>query len=249
LANYRFGFNGQEGDNEVYGDKNSYNFEFRSYDARVGRWWGVDPLSDKYPSLTPYAYCANNPVRYVDPTGMAAEDNDFTLKLDIDKDPTRYRNTKGELLYETQDNLDVDIIVPDANVPNLESELQTAKDNRTINDAKTNQQKMHVLGNTPQEYSDKATKGMNDYWATGYRETYEEAYTKGKSQFSLGQIASAIIAGIATENNDSSGEMRHGGRSAGISEENSDRKNGRINRLNPPKSFKNNQPLIQLKSK
>ena len=29
----------------------------------------VDPMSDKYPSLSPYVYCANNPVKLVDPNG------------------------------------------------------------------------------------------------------------------------------------------------------------------------------------
>ena len=33
-------------------------------------WLSVDPLSDKYPSLSPYTYCANNPVILVDPDGM-----------------------------------------------------------------------------------------------------------------------------------------------------------------------------------
>jgi RHS repeat-associated protein len=66
---YRFGFNGQESDNEVYGFKASYAFEFRNYDARLGRWWGIDPLWQKYPNLSPYAYCANNPIRYIDPDG------------------------------------------------------------------------------------------------------------------------------------------------------------------------------------
>lgn len=35
----------------------------------VSIWLSVDPLSDKYPSLSPYAYCANNPVIYIDPDG------------------------------------------------------------------------------------------------------------------------------------------------------------------------------------
>ena len=32
-------------------------------------WLSVDPLSDKYPHISPYAYCGWNPVKYVDPDG------------------------------------------------------------------------------------------------------------------------------------------------------------------------------------
>jgi hypothetical protein len=32
-------------------------------------WLSVDPMADKYPSLSPYAYCAWNPIRLVDPDG------------------------------------------------------------------------------------------------------------------------------------------------------------------------------------
>lgn len=39
-------------------------------------WFSVDPLSDKYPSLSPYAYCANNPVILVDPDGMSYSEFD-----------------------------------------------------------------------------------------------------------------------------------------------------------------------------
>jgi RHS repeat-associated protein len=33
-------------------------------------WLSVDPMADKYPSISPYAYCAWNPVRLIDPDGM-----------------------------------------------------------------------------------------------------------------------------------------------------------------------------------
>jgi len=39
------------------------------YDSDISIWLSVDPLADKYPSLSPYAYCANNPVILVDPDG------------------------------------------------------------------------------------------------------------------------------------------------------------------------------------
>lgn len=43
----------------------------RHYDAALGRFTTVDPLSERYYSIGMYAYCNNNPVRYIDPTGMS----------------------------------------------------------------------------------------------------------------------------------------------------------------------------------
>jgi len=39
-------------------------------------WLSVDPMAEKYPSWSPYSYTLNNPVRYVDPTGMVVESPD-----------------------------------------------------------------------------------------------------------------------------------------------------------------------------
>ena len=35
------------------------------YNSDLSIWLSVDPLSDKYPNLSPYTYCADNPVRLV----------------------------------------------------------------------------------------------------------------------------------------------------------------------------------------
>jgi RHS repeat-associated protein len=57
--NYRYGFQGQESDDEVKGEGNSINFEFRMHDPRIGRFLSVDPLSAKYPHNSPYAFSEN----------------------------------------------------------------------------------------------------------------------------------------------------------------------------------------------
>ena len=41
----------------------------RYYNSDLSIWISVDPLADKYPNLSPYTYCAGNPVRLVDPNG------------------------------------------------------------------------------------------------------------------------------------------------------------------------------------
>ena len=44
-------------------------FGARYYDSGLSIWLSVDPMSDKYPSLSPYTYCSNKPVKLVDPDG------------------------------------------------------------------------------------------------------------------------------------------------------------------------------------
>lgn len=51
-------------------------------------WLSVDPMMDKYPSISPYAYCAWNPVKLVDPDGNEAIENDDW-----------YTNSKGEMKW------------------------------------------------------------------------------------------------------------------------------------------------------
>ena len=41
----------------------------RQYDPIIGRWFAQDPLSEKYYGISPYAFCAGNPVKYLDPNG------------------------------------------------------------------------------------------------------------------------------------------------------------------------------------
>ena len=62
----RYTFTGKERDLET---GFSY-FGARYYDSDLMTGWlSVDPMADKYPSLSPYAYCAWNPVKLVDPDG------------------------------------------------------------------------------------------------------------------------------------------------------------------------------------
>jgi RHS repeat-associated protein len=71
-ADYRYGFNGKEKDDELKGEGNSYDFGARMLDPRIGRWFARDPLESKYPSFSTYNYALNNPIYFIDPDGMAA---------------------------------------------------------------------------------------------------------------------------------------------------------------------------------
>ena len=60
-----FRFTGHERDSESGLD---YMLE-RSYANDIGRFLRPDPMQDQYPGISPYAYAANNPLKYVDPDG------------------------------------------------------------------------------------------------------------------------------------------------------------------------------------
>ena len=65
----RFKFTGKERDEESGYDY----FGARYYTSNLSMWLSVDPLADKYPNISPYAYCAWNPMKYVDPDGRDAK--------------------------------------------------------------------------------------------------------------------------------------------------------------------------------
>lgn len=67
---YRYFFNGQEGDNEVFGEVALHAFEYRMHDARLGRFWSVDPLAAKYPWNSTYAFAENSPVGFLELEGL-----------------------------------------------------------------------------------------------------------------------------------------------------------------------------------
>ena len=61
-------YNGKE--LEAAGGLNWYDYGARQYDPVLGRWNGIDPLCEDYYSETPYGYCGNDPINYIDPNGL-----------------------------------------------------------------------------------------------------------------------------------------------------------------------------------
>jgi RHS repeat-associated protein len=70
-------FSGKEKDLET---GYSY-FGARYYDSDLSIWLSVDPLADKYPSMSAYMYTAGNPVMLVDPDGMRIKGAGFFNNL------------------------------------------------------------------------------------------------------------------------------------------------------------------------
>ena len=66
----------------------------------ISRWFSPDPLSDEFPSWSPYNFVKNNPIRFIDPDGRSAEDivdkNGNKLDIRIVNNQLVYGNNVGQ---------------------------------------------------------------------------------------------------------------------------------------------------------
>ena len=106
---YRYGFQGQEKDDELKGSGNSWNYKYRMHDARVGRFFSVDPLKDKYPWNSVYAFSENRLIDGIELEGLEWAPYDASgNRLDITVDG--WRDNVVEYRWEGYDG-ELDILI------------------------------------------------------------------------------------------------------------------------------------------
>jgi RHS repeat-associated protein len=96
---YRYLFQGQEMDDEVKGDGNSVNFEYRMHDPRLGRFFAIDPLFKDYPWNSPYAFSENIVIDHIELEGLEKAKPDGSADLNSQKPLTT--TLSGSLLNQS----------------------------------------------------------------------------------------------------------------------------------------------------
>ncbi len=195
-------------------------------------WLSVDPMSDKYPSISPYNYCMWNPMKLVDPDGNETEE-----------EVTKYYNYKGYLLYETNDGLDVIVLVK--NEKELESDLRRMKSSNQIDSPMANKElhtKYGTLDYHQKEESGENNNFLSDIWTLYYKQGYNDGYYNHNTWPK--RILYAFISSLNDDTVDSSPQDMNGGYSCGVEGGKRARELGEINLFNP--KFKSTREKLKL---
>jgi len=79
IVDIKQGFNNKEKSHKTNSQTN-YDYGFRIYNAGIGKFLSVDPLTKKYPWWTPYQFAGNMPIKYIDLDGLEPANNPIDNK-------------------------------------------------------------------------------------------------------------------------------------------------------------------------
>lgn len=111
-SEYRYGFNGKELDNNM--DGNNYDYGFRIYNPRLGRFLSIDPFTSSYPYYTPYQFAGNMPIAAIDLDGLEQhvviyykDENGNTTNIQVRTISDNAGNLLNQHVHKVSDTKDI----------------------------------------------------------------------------------------------------------------------------------------------
>ena len=146
-------------------------------------WLSVDPLAEKYPNISSYVYCANNPVKYVDPDGRKFRNYRNVYFWGIFVTYNNFSAESGEAFHNTLQSMRGANKLFSKVYSQLDSDLENTYTFRAINKS-NNSTKNYTKG----EYNN-STKNIDFFFNDNVKNysdqstIFEEVFHAGQSQF------------------------------------------------------------------
>ena len=178
---FSYTFSAKEKDAET----NLTYFGARYYTSDLSIWLSVDPMSDKYPSLSPYVYCANNPVKLVDPNGESISE--------FDENGNYLRTIKDNWFHNTFYGRKGHIVDDDGNMMHEfsfgdpEHDVQDLKDGKITKVIFVQEKEIKQMLENSGVFNSK-NKTYNNSFKNRYNYIFEQGQGKGKLDFSVTEI-------------------------------------------------------------
>jgi|GEM_PF-2053997 RHS repeat-associated core domain len=163
------------------------DFGARMYDPSVMIWTSVDPLAEKYPFISPYAYCGNNPIRRIDPDGRKFTDAAWKQVNRLIDEINRRQAKDASSIAEKQAQIDAGDL---SKKKSIKLQKQIDRLNNNTSELESTRGEIATLAASDQIYDIRSDNSMNIDGAvpgTGeYRSGAAFNYSNGNFEITLG---------------------------------------------------------------